>query len=123
MVLPSALRRALGVERGGRLVMLATDDGVELTTAQRARRRAQERFRRLVPEGESVVDEFLAEERAEVAHEDADETMDDLGLAVHAPTCEIALDAGAMMAVTKPEGQETVAEPASLWPVIQACRQ
>ena len=50
MALPAALRRALG--KGDRVVVLATDDGVELTTAQRARRRAQERFRRLVPEGE-----------------------------------------------------------------------
>lgn len=71
MVLPAALRRTLGIEKGDRVVVLATDDGVELTTAQRARRRAQERFRRLVPEGEGVVDAFLAEKRAEVAREDA----------------------------------------------------
>ena len=51
---------------------------MELTTAQRARRRAQERFRCLVPEGVSVVDEFLAEKRAEVAREDA---RDALGMA------------------------------------------
>ena len=75
MVLPAALRRALGVEKGDRVVVLATDDGVELTTAQRARRRAQERFRRLVPEGEDVVDAFLAEKRAEVAREDAKDTL------------------------------------------------
>lgn len=42
----------------------------EITTIQRARRRAQERFRALVPEGEPVVDTFLAEKRAEVARED-----------------------------------------------------
>lgn len=72
MILPAELRRALGVGKGDRVVILTTKDGVELTTAQRARRRAQERFRRLVPEGESIVDEFLAEKRAEVAREDAE---------------------------------------------------
>ena len=73
MILPAELRRALGVGKGDRVVILTTDDGVELTTAQRARRRAQERFRRLVPEGVGVVDEFLAEKRAEVAREDAED--------------------------------------------------
>ena len=78
MILPAELRRALGVGKGDRVVILTTRDGVELTTAQRARRRAQERFRCLVPEGVSVVDEFLAEKRAEVAREDA---RDALGMA------------------------------------------
>ena len=75
MILPAELRRALGVGKGDRVVILTTENGVELTTAQRARRRAQERFRRLVPEGVSVVDEFLAEKRAEVAREDARDAL------------------------------------------------
>ena len=75
MILPAELRRALGVGKGDRVVILTTEDGVELTTAQRARRRAQERFRRLVPEGVGIVDEFLAEKRAEVAREDARDAL------------------------------------------------
>ena len=35
---------------------------------------------------------------------DADETVDDLGLAVHDLTRELGLDAGAMVAATKPKG-------------------
>ncbi len=75
MILPAELRRALGVGKGDRVVILTSEDGVELTTAQRARHRAQERFRHLVPEGVSVVDEFLAEKRAEVAREDAEDAL------------------------------------------------
>ena len=71
MVLPAELRRALGVGKGERVVIPTTEDGVELTTAQRARRRAQERFRRLVPKGVGVEGELLAEKRAELAREDA----------------------------------------------------
>ena len=70
MILPAELRRALGVGKGDRVIVQTDGDRVEITTAQRARRRAQERFRRLVPEGEAVVDAFIAEKRAEVAHED-----------------------------------------------------
>ena len=75
MILPAELRRALRVGKGDRVVILTTENGVELTTAQRARRRAQERFRRLMPEGVSVVDEFLAEKRAELAREDARDAL------------------------------------------------
>jgi hypothetical protein len=56
--------------KGDRVIVQTDGDRVEITTAQRARRRAQERFRRLVPEGEAVVDTFIAEKRAEAARDD-----------------------------------------------------
>ncbi len=70
MILPAELRRALGVGKGDRILIQAEGDRIEITTTQRARHRAQERFRALVPDGEPVVDTFLAEKRVEVARED-----------------------------------------------------
>lgn len=74
MILPLELRKALGLEKGDRVVIQAEGDTVRLTTARLARRQAQARFRRLVPEGQGVVDEYIEEKRAEVAREMADDT-------------------------------------------------
>ncbi len=65
MILPVALRRALQVQKGDKVVIRIKDDHIELTTPQRARRRAQERFRRLFPGDRSIVDEFITEKREE----------------------------------------------------------
>lgn len=71
MILPLKLRRALGLQKGDRVILQAEGDSVRLTTARLARRQAQARFRRLVPRGEGVVDAFIEEKRAEVAREAA----------------------------------------------------
>lgn len=70
MILPADLRQTLGVGKGDRIVLRAEGDRIELTTARHERRRAQEIFRRYVPAGAQVVDEFIAERRAEARRED-----------------------------------------------------
>lgn len=72
MVIPSEMREAMGLEQGDGL--MATMDGKRLVLES-----LMDRFRELhaitakyVPEGVSLVDEFLAEKRAEQAKEDAE---------------------------------------------------
>ena len=73
MVLPLDLRRRLGLDRGGRLVIEADEVGIALTTARARRRRAQEIARKYVRPGEgSIVDAFLAEKREEAWREIAE---------------------------------------------------
>ncbi len=70
IILPLELRRALGIEKGSRVVIEAQDDRLELTTAERLRRQAQERYRRLFPDRQrGVVDAFVAEKREEARRE------------------------------------------------------
>ena len=73
MILPLDLRRRLGLNRGGRLVIEAGEAGIMLTTARARRRRAQEIARKYADRGEgSVVEEFIAEKR-EAARREAEE--------------------------------------------------
>lgn len=65
IVIPAAFRDALGIAEGDTLILSPEADGsVRLLTSRAALRRAQEIFRKYVPEGSNVVDEFLAERRA-----------------------------------------------------------
>ncbi|WP_299821747.1 hypothetical protein [uncultured Jannaschia sp.] len=73
MILPLDLRRRLGLDRGGRLVIEAGEVGIALTTTQARRRRAQEIARKYASgEEESVVDEFIAEKREAARREVAE---------------------------------------------------
>lgn len=69
VILPSELRRALGLQKGDRVVIEAEGDRITLTTAQLRRKRAQAIARRYARPGVSVVDEFLAEKQAEARQE------------------------------------------------------
>ena len=60
MILPAELRRVL---------IQAEGQCIERTTAKRARDLARERVRRRFPDAAGVVDEFLAERRAEAERE------------------------------------------------------
>jgi len=72
--LPDLLRSALGVGRGGRILAeVAKDGAVSLVSAQTAIRQAQTIFQRYARPGVSVVDELIAERRAEAAREDQDD--------------------------------------------------
>jgi AbrB family looped-hinge helix DNA binding protein len=65
VVLPVSLRKALGLEKGDKVLVEAEGDRVTLTTARLRRKRAQEIARRYAQAGVSVVEEFLQEKRAE----------------------------------------------------------
>ncbi|WP_082655991.1 AbrB/MazE/SpoVT family DNA-binding domain-containing protein [Aureimonas sp. D3] len=76
MNLPSAIRARLELEGGGKLVFIEKENGeVEVTTLRRSLRRAQELVRQYIPNGDGVVDEFIAERRAEAAKEFEDGQM------------------------------------------------
>ncbi len=72
IVIPAACRKALGVGPGDEVLMRLEDGELRLYTQAQAVRRAQELVRKHVPEGESLVDDLLAERRREVAQEEAE---------------------------------------------------
>jgi len=66
IVLPIEARRALGIQEGDELVVVLEDDGMHLMTREAAVRSLRE----MLGKGEgSLVDELLAERRAEVERE------------------------------------------------------
>lgn len=78
VLLPAPVRRQLGLEKGDELLLEIDDDGrVALATAELAWRRAQSLFDG-VSRDSSVVDELLAERRAEAARETQDPDGPDL---------------------------------------------
>jgi AbrB family looped-hinge helix DNA binding protein len=64
VVIPAAMREALGVGPGDELLARVANGELRLTTRAAAIRRIQERLAKYKKPGESVVDEFLAERRA-----------------------------------------------------------
>ena len=69
LVIPAEIRRELGLEEGEPVVMRVVDGELRLWTLSEGIRRAQELASAYVSPGESVVDELLAERRAEVERE------------------------------------------------------
>lgn len=69
VVIPAAIRKALELKEGDTVLWELVDGGARLTTRRERLRRAQELVRRYVPEGVSLVDELIAERRAEAARE------------------------------------------------------
>jgi AbrB family looped-hinge helix DNA binding protein len=63
VVIPSAFRKALGIEIGDEVVLRVEDDEIRITTQQRRIQRAQQRARKYLKPGTSLVDELLAERR------------------------------------------------------------
>ena len=71
IVIPSDIRREAGIAVGDRVsVDLNEDHSVRISTRKQNLRRAQELFRKYVPEGTPVVDEFLADRRKEALDDD-----------------------------------------------------
>ena len=60
---------AMGLEPGERLVMRPDGEEVRINSSDKALKAIRKEFRRLVPEGRSVVGEFLADKKAEAARE------------------------------------------------------
>jgi bifunctional DNA-binding transcriptional regulator/antitoxin component of YhaV-PrlF toxin-antitoxin module len=69
VLIPQDLRERLGVKEGDILVGEFVDGQLTLMSRDTAVRKAQDLVRRYVPEGVSLVDELIAERRAEAARE------------------------------------------------------
>lgn len=63
IVLPAEFRKALGVNIGDEVLLRLQDDEVRITTQRLRIRRAQERARKYLKPGVSLVDELIAERR------------------------------------------------------------
>jgi AbrB family looped-hinge helix DNA binding protein len=69
LVIPAAMREALGIEPGDSVEIWLQGDEVRISTRRASIRRAQERARRLVPPGTLVSEELIAERREAARHE------------------------------------------------------
>jgi len=65
LVVPASLRKELGVEPGDRVFMEVTDGALHVWSQKQAISRAQAQLRELTGGKQSLVDELLAERRAE----------------------------------------------------------
>lgn len=69
VVIPAEIRQSLGLKEGDTVLFDLQDGEARITTRQVQLRRAQALVRQYVPEGVSLVDELIAERRAEAARE------------------------------------------------------
>lgn len=69
-VIPAAMRAQLDMREGDQLIWRVDGDQLVVTTRRAQLRKAQAMFRQVVPsDAPSVVDELIAERRAEAARE------------------------------------------------------
>ena len=69
IVIPAAIREAVGIKRGQDVILWAEKGEVRISSPAGRMRRAQELVRRYVPEDVSLADELIAERREESARE------------------------------------------------------
>jgi AbrB family looped-hinge helix DNA binding protein len=69
VVIPAPMRAALGMKEGDKVLVRLEGNEIRIYTYQEAMRRAQEIVRSFVPPGVSLVDELIADRRAEAARE------------------------------------------------------
>lgn len=69
ILIPAEVREALGIRRGGKVVAEVRDGVLLIDTLEARLARIQAALAPLKRPGESVVDEFIAEKRAEAARE------------------------------------------------------
>jgi AbrB family looped-hinge helix DNA binding protein len=69
VVIPAAIRKALGMDVGGVLDMRVENGELCISTRESRLRRAQEWVRQVVPPGVSLADELSAERREAAKHE------------------------------------------------------
>ena len=69
VVIPADIRAALGIRDGGKLIARIENGALVLETVHAALAKVQAMVREYVPEGTSLVDELIAERRAEVERE------------------------------------------------------
>lgn len=63
IVIPVALREALGIAAGDEVILRVENDELRITTVRRQIERARQLIRRHVKPGRSLVDELIAERR------------------------------------------------------------
>jgi bifunctional DNA-binding transcriptional regulator/antitoxin component of YhaV-PrlF toxin-antitoxin module len=68
-VIPPEYRKALGLCEGDTLILRLADGQIQLFTPAEGVKRAQELVSRAIPAERSLVDELIAERRAEAARE------------------------------------------------------
>ena len=69
IVIPAAMREALGFTVGTTVDLRIEDNELRISTMESRLRRAQERIRRLIPPGVSLADELSAERREAAKYE------------------------------------------------------
>ncbi|HEU0221190.1 MAG TPA: hypothetical protein VFR34_03120 [Paracoccaceae bacterium] len=69
LLIPMRLREAMLLDSGGRVMASVVDGELRLISPRVALRKLRQTARALVPEGASVVDEFIAEKRLEAERE------------------------------------------------------
>jgi AbrB family looped-hinge helix DNA binding protein len=69
LVVPAAMREALGMDVGSVLDLRVVDGELRIATRRSRLRRAQEWVRQIVPPGVSLSDELSAERREAAKHE------------------------------------------------------
>lgn len=73
VVIPAEIRQSLGLKEGDAVLFEERNGEVLITTKKARLERARAMFRKYVPAGgPSIVDELIAERRAETAQEDAE---------------------------------------------------
>lgn len=71
-MIPAALRKALHLEQGDRLIARKVGDSLVLERREAVEKRLADRFRH-IPQEVSLADELIAERRAEAAREEREE--------------------------------------------------
>ncbi len=69
VVIPAQVRKDLGVESGGEIILERQENGYRLTTRRQRIEEARRNIRRYIKPGVSLVDELLAERREAARHE------------------------------------------------------
>ena len=69
VLIPAALRDAAGIKRGDKVTLRVVEGEIILSSRRADFRKLQGMFAHLKKPGESVVDEFIAERRAEALRE------------------------------------------------------
>ena len=69
LVIPAAIREALGMVEGDVLDLRVVDGELRIATLRERIRRVQERARKYIPAGVSLADELSAERREAAKHE------------------------------------------------------
>jgi AbrB family looped-hinge helix DNA binding protein len=69
VVIPASIRKAMGTKTGEDVLLRFDGEQLHISSQEASIKHAQELVRRFIPAGRSLVDELLAERRADAARE------------------------------------------------------